>query len=276
MILVGDSGGMVQLGYKTTNPVTMDEMITLSKSVTRGAKETFVVGDMPQGSYEISKELAVTNALRFIKEAGCDAVKLEGGERVADKVKAIVDAGIPVIGHLGLTPQSAASFGGYRVQGKTIESIKSILNDAKKLQDAGAFAILLEAMPSKAGEIIEQKLKIPIFGIGAGNKVNGQLIIMHDIMGFYQSFRPWFAKCYIPDVIDEFYKYISSIEDYKEEGREKRADGLLILAEMVIKKYIDDVKKEKFPSKDYCYPITEEELKFINIWLEDENYYNRF
>jgi len=138
MILVGDSGGMVQLGYKSTNPVTMDEMIILAKSVTRGANNTFVVGDMPQGSYEISKELAVSNALRFIKEANCDAVKLEGGERVYDKVKAIVDAGIPVIGHLGLTPQSATTFGGYKVQGKTIDSIKSILRDAESLKKAGA------------------------------------------------------------------------------------------------------------------------------------------
>ena len=143
LILVGDSGGMVQLGYETTNPVTMDEMVVLAKSARRGAPNTFMIGDMPQGAYEISAERAVENALRFIKEAGCDAVKCEGGRRVIDKIKAIVDAGILVFGHLGLTPQSTSSFGGYNVQGKTVESFEEIVEDALALQKAGVMALLL-------------------------------------------------------------------------------------------------------------------------------------
>ena len=169
MILVGDSGGMVQLGYETTNPVTMDEMIVLAKSARRGAPNTFIVGDMPQGSYEISKEKAVENAMRFVKEAGCDAIKLEGGRRVIDKVKAIVDAGILVVGHLGLTPQSTSSFGGYNVQGKTLKSFDETMEDALALQDAGVMALLLEAMPFEPAGQIAKQLDIPVLGIGAGN-----------------------------------------------------------------------------------------------------------
>lgn len=261
MILVGDSGGMVQLGYETTNPVTMDEMITMTKSVRRGAPNTFIVGDMPQGSYEISTEVAISNALRFVKEGGADAIKCEGGKRVCDKVKAMVDAGILVIGHLGLTPQSAQSFGGYRVQGKTIESFETTLSDALALQEAGAFAILLEAMPSESGGQIARQLKIPIYGIGAGDQVDGQLVIMHDIMGFYQSFRPWFAKCYIPDVLNEFQEYITAIPNLRDHGRNERKDGLLVLAEMAVKRYITEVREHKFPNKEYSYPVKIEELK---------------
>lgn len=275
MILVGDSGGMVQLGYETTNPVTMDEMIIFSKAVRRGAPNTFVVGDMPQGSYEPSNEVAVVNALRFIKEAGCDAIKCEGGNRVAYRVRAMVDAGITVIGHLGLTPQSSVSFGGYRVQGKTKESLEEIYRDAASLQDSGAFAILLEAMPTLSGRIIANSLSIPAYGIGAGTGVDGQLVIMHDIMGFYQAFRPWFAKCYIPDVLPYFNRYIESIDDLKTHGRNERKDGLLVLAKMAIMRYIDEVKECKFPGEDYSYKLRDkdiENLKNSFLWrLEYEN-----
>jgi 3-methyl-2-oxobutanoate hydroxymethyltransferase len=260
MILVGDSGGMVQLGYETTNPVTMDEMIILSTSVRRGAPNTFIVGDMPQGSYEVSDEEAVKNAIRFVKEAGVDAVKLEGGERVASRVRAIVNAGVSVIGHLGLTPQSTASFGGYRVQGKTKESFDNTYVDAKALEDAGVIALLLEAMPEEPAAKITEHLKIPVLGIGAGGLTNGQLVIMHDLMGFYQSFRPWFAKCYIPQVIEEFSEWISSCNDLKTLGRESRSDGLLKLAELAIKEYVTEVKSGDFPGNDYTYPITPEEI----------------
>lgn len=263
MILVGDSGGMVQLGYQTTNPVTMDEMIVLASAARRGAPNTFLIGDMPQGSYEPSEQHAVLNSLRFIKEAGCDAIKLEGGKRMASKVRAMVDAGILVMGHLGLTPQSTQSFGGYRVQGKTKESFESTLMDAFELQEAGAFAILLEAMPTEPAEQIAKQLDIPIYGIGAGNKVDGQLIIMHDLMGFYQPFRPWFAKCYIPLVIQEFAAYIAGLENIKEVGRENRMDGLLALAEMAILKYIEEVKNKIFPEEEYIYPIKAEQLNSI-------------
>ena len=263
MILVGDSGGMVQLGYETTNPVTMDEMIVLAKSARRGAPNTFIVGDMPQGSYEISKEKAAENAMRFVKEAGCDAIKLEGGRRVIDKVKAIVDAGILVVGHLGLTPQSTSSFGGYNVQGKTLKSFDETMEDALALQEAGVMALLLEAMPSEPAGQIAKQLDIPVLGIGAGNEVDGQLIIMHDMMGFYQSFRPWFAKCYVPEVINDFAMGLKEVEDMKQYGREHRKDGLFAIAEMAIAKYVEEVKSRQFPSAEYIYPIKEEQLAEI-------------
>lgn len=260
MILIGDSGGMVQLGYQTTNPVTMDEMIHFAKAVRRGAPNTFIIGDMPQGAYEVSDEDAVYNALRFVKEAGCDAIKLEGGQRMCDRVHAISRAGILTMGHLGLTPQSTATFGGYRVQGKSIKSFEDTLADALALQSAGAFAILLEAMPSEPAGQIRNQLHIPIYGIGAGNMCDGQLVIMHDLMGFYQPFRPWFAKCYIPEVIDEYRTYLSTLEDIKEHGIQTRKDGLLTIAEMAIRHYVKEVKEGTFPNSKYTYPIKQEEL----------------
>lgn len=269
MILIGDSGGMVQLGYSTTNPVTMDEMILFSKAVKKGADNTFLVGDMPQGSYEISNETAISNAIRFIKEAGCDCVKLEGGKRMSNRVKSIVDAGIPVMGHLGLTPQSSTSFGGYKVQGKTIESFEQTLDDAIALQEAGAFGILLEAIPELPANQISKQLNIPVYGIGAGKQVDGQLVIMHDILGFYDQFRPWFAKCYINEVIENFQSHIDSIEDLKKYGRETRKDGLLHIIELAIRKYISDVKTNKFPDEEYTYPIKQDtlnELKTSKKW----------
>ena len=269
MILVGDSGGMVQLGYQTTNPVTMDEMIMLAKSARRGAPNTFMVGDMPQGSYEVSKEKSVENSLRFIKEAGMDCIKLEGGKRVTDKVEAIVSAGISVMGHLGLTPQSASTFGGYTVQGKTLESFNSIMEDAFELQSAGVFSILLEAMPEEPANQIANQLSIPVYGIGAGNRIDGQLVIIHDLMGFYQAFRPWFAKCYVPEVIQKFQDHLQETADLKKTGRETRTDGLLVLAEMAIKQYILDVKEHKFPNGDYTYSIKKDDLESLkqsNHW----------
>lgn len=263
MILVGDSGGMVQLGYQTTNPVTMDEMIILAKAARKGAPNTFLIGDMPQGSYETSDRDAIINALRFIKEAGCDAIKLEGGLRVASQVKAMVNAGILVIGHLGLTPQSTASFGGYRVQGKNKESFEETVTDALALQEAGVFCILLEAMPEEPAAQIAQQLHVPIYGIGTGGKVDGQLIIMHDLMGFYPSFRPWFAKCYVPEVVDEFKQYLAGAGDLRKLGRNERKDGMLTLAQMAIAKYVEEVKSKAFPGADFIYPIKDEELEAV-------------
>jgi len=263
MILVGDSGGMVQLGYQTTNPVTMDEMILLATAARRGAPNTFLIGDMPQGSYEASPRDAVQNSMRFIKEAGADAIKCEGGQRLVQKVRAMVDAGILVMGHLGLTPQSTASFGGYRVQGKTRESFEKTLEDALELQAAGVFAILLEAMPEEPAAQIARQLRIPIYGIGVGRKVDGQLLIMHDLMGFYQPFRPWFAKCYIPLVAQKFADYLASAPDVKHLGRAERRDGLLVLAEMAIAEYVGEVRKHHFPCAEYTYPIKEGELEAL-------------
>jgi len=271
MILVGDSGGMVQLGYDTTNPVTMDEMIFMASSARRGAPNTFIVGDMPQGSYEVSDEEAVRNALRFVKEAASDAIKLEGGCRVASRVRAIVNAGIPVVGHLGLTPQSTTSFGGYRVQGKTVKSFEDTLADALALQEAGAFAILLEAMPAEPASQVAKQLHIPIYGIGAGGEVDGQLVIMHDLMGFYQSFRPWFAKCYIPEVLSRFTEYLAGAGDLRKLGRTERGDGLLVLAKMAIEKYVEDVRTKRFPGTTYSYSIKDDQLgdlKKSSKWVE--------
>jgi 3-methyl-2-oxobutanoate hydroxymethyltransferase len=200
MILVGDSGGMVQLGLDTTNPVTMEQMLVLASAARRGGPDTFLIGDMPQGTYEPSDRDAILNAVRLVKEVGCDAIKCEGGRRMAGRVKAMVDAGILVMGHLGLTPQSTQCFGGYRVQGKTKLSFKQTFEDATALVDAGVFGILLEAMPGEPAGQIARQFDIPIFGIGAGPEVDGQLLIMHDLLGLYQPLRPWFAKCYIPDV----------------------------------------------------------------------------
>jgi 3-methyl-2-oxobutanoate hydroxymethyltransferase len=271
MILVGDSGGMVQLGYLTTNPVTMDEMIFMASSARRGAPNTFIVGDMPQGSYEVSDEEAVRNALRFVKECASDAIKLEGGRRVATRVRSIVNAGIPVVGHLGLTPQSTTSFGGYRVQGKTVKSFEDTLEDALALQEAGAFAILLEAMPAEPAAQIAAQLEIPIYGIGAGGGVDGQLVIMHDLMGFYQSFRPWFAKCYVPEVAGKFAEYLATAGDLRKLGRTQRSDGLLVLAKMALEQYVTDVHSGEFPGDTYSYSIKDEQLadlKKSSKWVE--------
>jgi 3-methyl-2-oxobutanoate hydroxymethyltransferase len=263
MILVGDSGGMVQLGYQTTNPVTMDEMIILAKAARRGAPNTFIIGDMPQGSYEPSDRDAIQNALRFIKEAGCDAIKLEGGKRMASRIKAIVDAGILVMGHLGLTPQSAQSFGGYRVQAKTVSSFEETMDDARALQETGIFSLLLEAIPTEPAGQIARQLKIPIYGIGAGSQVDGQLVIMHDLLGFYQSFRPWFAKCYVPGAVNDFAKHLAQVDDLKKMGREQRMDGLFALARMAVERYVQDVRSGAFPGEEYSYPLKADELKVL-------------
>ena len=265
MILVGDSGSMVQLGYGTTNPVTMDEMIMLAKAVRRGAKNTFIIGDMPQGYYEVSDEEAIRNALRFIKEAGCDSIKLEGGKRMTERIRAISNAGIPVMGHIGLTPQSAGTFGGYRVQAKTIKSFEENLDDAFAIQDAGAFAILLEAMPPEPAGQIAAQLEIPVYGIGAGNFVDGQLLIAHDLLGFYSEFRPWFAKCYVPEVIENFNEIIFKQSNLKKSGIDERKDGLLHISELAIKRYIQEVKEGNFPNAEYNYPINESELENLRI-----------
>ena len=271
MILVGDSGGMVELGYETTNPVTMDEMITFAKAARKGAPNTFVVGDMPQSSYEISDEEAIKNAMRFVKEAGVDAVKLEGGDRVVSRIKAIVDAGILVIGHLGLTPQSTVSFGGYKVQGKSVESFEEMVDDCRSISDAGCCMILLEAIPSSVGGQISKAFDIPIMGIGAGDLVDGQLLIMHDLTGFYTDFRPWFAKCYIPQVIEKYANELSNYKDIKKHGIDTRMDGLNVLVEYALSDYHHEVKNKEYPPSEYIYPIKDEDLEKLKnsrYWVD--------
>jgi 3-methyl-2-oxobutanoate hydroxymethyltransferase len=225
---------------------------------------------MPQGSYEVSDEEAVKNAMRFVKEAGCDAIKLEGAKRMLSRIKAISQSGIIVVAHLGLTPQSTSAFGGYRVQGKTIESFEETINDSKDVELAGASLLLLEAMPSESAQQVSKQLSIPVMGIGTGEHVDGQLIIMHDLLGFYPDFRPWFAKCYIPQVIIKYQEELAAQPDLKKFGIETRADGLNNLVRLAIKEYVKEVKARNFPNVNYNYPIKEEELTQIQkskLWI---------
>lgn len=195
-ILVGDSLGMVVLGYDATVPVTMDEMIHHCKAVRRGAQYAWLIGDMPFMSYQADRAEAIRNAGRFLKEAGMDAVKLEGGRQMADTVRAITDAGIMVVGHIGLTPQSSAQLGGYRVQGKTAADAQRLLEDALALQEAGAVMLVLEMVPDRVAARISQALRIPTIGIGAGGGCDGQVLVLHDLLGLFDRFTPKFVKKY--------------------------------------------------------------------------------
>lgn len=195
-VLVGDSVGMVVLGYDSTVRVTMEEMLHHSKAVRRGVERAFLIGDMPFMSYQVSDEDAVRNAGAFVKEAGCDAVKVEGGKEVSSRVVAMIDAGIPVLGHIGLTPQSATKLGGYKVQGRDAAAAKKLINDAMALQDAGCFAIVLECLPRDLARKITRKLSIPTIGIGAGKECDGQVLVTHDIVGYFDRFVPKFVKQY--------------------------------------------------------------------------------
>lgn len=195
-ILVGDSLGMVMLGYDTTLPVTMEDMIHHTKAVSRGAKNAFIVGDMPFMSYQASVYDAVVNAGRLIKEGGAHAVKLEGGAAVCPQIKAIVDSSIPVVAHLGLTPQSVNAFGGFKVQGKTYDKAKQIIDDALKIQEAGACAVVLECVPADLAAIITEKLTIPTIGIGAGAQCDGQVLVYQDMLGMTAGHTPKFAKLF--------------------------------------------------------------------------------
>ncbi|MFH1226610.1 MAG: 3-methyl-2-oxobutanoate hydroxymethyltransferase [Planctomycetota bacterium] len=234
MILVGDSASMVVHGNDSTMPITMDMMIVHAKAVRKGAPTAFVIGDMPFLSYQVSAQEAVHNAGRFMKEAACDAIKLEGGVRIADKVRAIVDAGIPVIGHIGLTPQSSSMLGGFKAQGKDARSARLLIEDAKALEKAGAFGILLECVPTRVSEHIKKSVNCLIFSIGAGNVADGQLLIMHDILGLYPCFTPKFVKQYanIGNIMLEAFK-----------------------------NYASEVKAHKFPEDKHAFNISPAELK---------------
>lgn len=223
MILVGDSVGMVVLGYESTVPVTMEEMIHHTKAVRRGMRYAFLVGDMPFMSYQVSAEDAVRNAGRFLKEGGCDAVKLEGGADVLDKIKAIIAAGIPVQGHLGLTPQSATKLGGLKVQGKDAADAQKILDDARRLEGAGCFSIILECVPDELAKAVTQKVAVPTIGIGAGPWCDGQVLVTHDMVGLFERFTPKFVKKYAnvsADMLQAFKKYKEEVEALKFPGAE--------------------------------------------------------
>ncbi|WP_366922004.1 3-methyl-2-oxobutanoate hydroxymethyltransferase [Metallumcola ferriviriculae] len=242
MILVGDSLGMVVLGYNGTVPVTMEDCISHCQAVRRGAPNTWIVGDMPFGSYQISDEGAVENAVRFHKEADVDCVKLEGGQRVASRIRAIVDAGMLVIGHIGLTPQSSGQLGGFRATGRDVVTARNLINDALAVQEAGAYAILVEAIPPELTEFLAKKLDIPVYSIGAGEPCDGQLLICGDMLGMFQAFTPKFVK-----------KYANIAE----------------IAVEAFKEYIEDVRKGEFPNDDYVYHVKEGE-DFESLFKEFE------
>ena len=216
ILLVGDSLGMVVLGYDSTVPVTMDEMLHHCTAVRRGAPDAFVVGDMPFGSYQTGAYEAVDNGLRFLKEAGADAVKLEGGAEVCETISELVRAGIPVMGHIGLTPQTAGQSGGFTVQGKDDDSALRLAQDAKALQDAGVFAIVLECIPAGLAEVISQSLTVATIGIGAGVGCDGQVLVSHDLLGMFAKFTPRFVKKYAdlaPLIIQAVKEYVQDVEE---------------------------------------------------------------
>ena len=237
IILVGDSLGMVSLGHENTLSVTLENMIDHTRAVKRGAQRALVVGDMPFMSYQVSVEQAVTNAGRLIQEGGASAVKLEGGARMADRVQAIVQAGIPVMGHIGLTPQSVHQFGGYKVQGKNYLDSRQIRQDARDLQNTGIFAVVMEGIPGELAEEITSELKIPTIGIGAGLHCDGQILVLHDLLGLTQDFVPKFVKQYAQ---------------------------LADILKSAVSEYIQEVRTETFPGQEHTYHSKQGILKQVN------------
>ena len=231
-ILVGDSLGMVVLGYENTLPVTMEEMLHHCRAVSRGAKAALLIGDMPFMSYQVSIEEAIRNAGRFLQQGGMEAVKLEGGRERLETIKAILGAGIPVMGHLGLTPQSVNLLGGFRPQGRTAVSAERLLEDAQMLEEAGCFSLVLESVPTRLAGMISKRLSIPTIGIGAGSTCDGQVLVTHDLLGLFDRFTPKFVKRYA----DLHTSMVNSFTSY-----------------------IDDVKQRSFPAKEHCIDLPNEE-----------------
>ncbi|MDX6615360.1 MAG: 3-methyl-2-oxobutanoate hydroxymethyltransferase [Solirubrobacterales bacterium] len=244
IVLVGDTAAMVVLGHDATTPVGMDEMVVLTSAVRRGLTTPMLVGDMPFGSYETSNEDAVRNAQRFVKECGVDAVKLERGGASVDRARAIVRSGIPVMGHVGLTPQTATALGGFKAQGKTAEQAEKLVEEALALQSIGCFAIVFEAVPAGVTEAMMQKMEIPVIGIGAGNATDGQVLVWHDLLGIYGGHKPKFVKRFA-------------------ELRTETLAG--------VSAYTEAVRSRSFPSEEYSYSIEPEELAEFHTYLEEES-----
>ena len=242
MVLVGDSAAMVVLGHDSTVPATMDEMLFLTRAVTRGARRPLVVSDMPFGSFQVSDEEALQNAIRFVKESGADAVKLEGAGTTLSRAQALTDAGIPVMGHLGLTPQSATMLGGFKAQGRTAAKAVRLYEDALALQEAGCFAVVLEAVPTPIAEAITDALEIPTIGIGAGAACDGQVLVWHDLLGLYEGHAPRFVKQY--------------------------AELATAMTEAV-GQYATDVRSGAFPEQQHTYSIPEAELALFEEALAE-------
>jgi 3-methyl-2-oxobutanoate hydroxymethyltransferase len=233
VVLVGDSGAMTVLGYPSTVPVSTDEMLMLAAAVRRGLHTPLLVGDLPFGSYEASNEQAIATAHRFVKEAGCDAVKLEGGGLMAERARALVAAGIPVMGHVGLTPQTATALGGYRAQGRTAHRAHDVARAALELQDAGCFAIVFEAIPAAVASLLMERMEVPVIGIGAGGSTDGQVLVFHDLLGIREGVGARFVKRYA-DVLDEM------------------VGG--------VRAFADDVRTRRYPEADHTYSIDPDEL----------------
>lgn len=250
IIIVGDSLGMTVLGYPNTLPVTMDQMISHASAVRRGTDNIFVVGDMPFMSYQVSDNKAIANAGRLIKEAGCQAVKCEASKKFLKRIKAITDAEIMVMGHIGLNPQKLHEMGGYRIQGKTWESTKELLETALALEEAGVFAILLEGVTEEVSGIITKKLKIPVYGIGSGRYVDGQLLISHDLLNMYWGFKkvPIYIKRYLPEK-----EHMQTIGD---------------MIENIYSQFVSEVKTGKFPQEQHVHKLKPEDWKFIQSRLK--------
>jgi 3-methyl-2-oxobutanoate hydroxymethyltransferase len=236
IVLVGDSLGMVVLGYDSTVPVTMSDMIHHTRAARRGAKDTFLITDMPFLTYQISEAQALENAARLVQEGGCEAVKVEGGEEIAPQVRALVRAGIPVCGHVGLTPQSATALSGYKVQGRTAEAAQKLLHDALALEEAGAFMVVLECIPDQVAQMIGQRLSIPTIGIGAGVKCDGQVLVYHDTLGLFERFVPKFVKQF---------------------------ESLGVKAKDALSVYAHEVRTGVFPGPEHSFSMKEEELQRI-------------
>jgi 3-methyl-2-oxobutanoate hydroxymethyltransferase len=233
---------MTVLGYSSTIPVTLDELLMLASAVRRGLSTPLLVGDMPFGSYEASNELAIANAQRFIKEAGCDAVKLEGGGTSVERARAIAAAGIPVMGHVGLTPQSATALGGYRSQGRTAERALEVMHDALSLQEGGCFAVVFEAIPAALTEVIMPRMRIPVIGIGAGAATDGQVLVLHDLLGIYDGHAARFVKRYA-------------------NVREAMIAG--------VKAYTEDVRTRRYPEEKHGYTIAPDELDRLHSMMSE-------
>lgn len=242
-ILVGDSLGMVVLGYDNTLPVTMDDMLHHCKAVARGAKTAHLIGDMPFMSYQVSTLEAVRNAGRFLQEAGMDAVKLEGGREVAATIEAIVAAGIPVMGHIGLTPQSVHKLGGYKTQGKTAQAARQLVEDAHILEEVGCYGVVLEAVPDRVAELISQRLHIPTIGIGAGAGCDGQVLVTHDLLGLFDRFTPKFVKPYA---------------------------NLHAQMHTAFTDYAADVQRHQFPGTEHAHQMADDEFRELLEALEAE------
>jgi 3-methyl-2-oxobutanoate hydroxymethyltransferase len=243
IVLVGDSIGMTIFGYDSTLPVTLDLLIPHTQAVRKGAPNVFLIGDMPYMTYQISPQEAIRNAGRFMAECGCDAVKLEGGREVIDTVEALIKATIPVVGHLGLTPQSIAMLGGFKAQGRSAYAAKRIIEDAKALEEAGVCMILLEAIPPEVSKIVTERAEIPIIGIGAGPHVDGQCLIVHDMLGMFEAFTPKFVKKYA----DIGAQIVEALEAFR-----------------------DEVHEGAFPQPEHCYGMPDAEVEKLRGMLAGE------